>query len=162
MSKITSVLNFEFPSLSKRWSQRNKRSLRFQNLKEKVRNFLALLSGDDFLNMLLDILKDGEKNNFRIKHIEALNGLSEVNNTNAIYKHSNIRPIRLSGLTLNDAKSLGFEISKNLWKSCLYLEDRKLAGRKGISEDLVYTINRYIGTISYPASNKMILIRAYN
>ena len=71
--------------------------LMFQNLKEKVRNFLAMLSGDDFLNMLSDILK--EKDNLRIKHIEALKGLSEeVNNTNANYNHSNIRPRRLSGL----------------------------------------------------------------
>ena len=162
MSKITNVLDYEFTS-SKRWSERDKRSPYFQNLKEKIRNFLVKLSGDDILKMLSDILNDNEKDNLRIEHIEALKGISEaVNATKAINKHSYKRPIHLSGLSLSEAKSLGFSISKDLWKSCLNPEDRKLGGRKGISEDLINTVNRHMGTISYPASSRMVTFRTYN
>jgi len=43
-------------------------------------------------------------------------------------KHALIYPIRIAGLTLNQAKELGFKASFKLWQSCLDQRKRNKSG----------------------------------
>jgi hypothetical protein len=45
----------------KYWSNRNKTSRKFKLLVLKIRNFLNLLSGNDLVSMIKDVLLDEEK-----------------------------------------------------------------------------------------------------
>jgi len=68
----------------------------------------------------------------QLKYVVALTNLSEtIYNTTLVKpknKHHFVRPIRRAGISLNEAKGLGFRIGKTVWKSCLDTNNRHLGG----------------------------------
>ena len=110
---------------SLRWNNRNKKSSYFSVLKKRIRSCLISLSGNDLPSMLLDIL---EKDDLAIIHSKYINALK--NKSKMIVKQKNqhyfIRSIRQAGLSLDEAKELGFQCGKYLWRTCLDQNERNI------------------------------------
>ena len=73
--QIIRALNNQYTA-SKNWSQRNKTSSKFKILIFKIKRFLNLLSGNDLINMIKDILSEEELSILSHKYVNALNGLA--------------------------------------------------------------------------------------
>ncbi len=149
-----------------RWDARSKTSGCFRILRQRVRRFLASLSGNNIISMLDDVLTHTEKQNLSLKYIQALRGLSTaVNNTQIVKQkklHHFIRPLRLAGITMPEINELGFKCGKFLWRTCLNINERNLAGRPRISNDLIDEIKAHMESISNIAANRSVVLRTYS
>ena len=84
--------------------------------------------------MLNDVLGSNNILDYSPKPTQALINLSTfINNRKQKEKHHFIRPLRLAGLSLEEAKELGYKISNDLWANCLNSDERYLGGRPQVS-----------------------------
>jgi hypothetical protein len=165
-AEIIRILNNNYePSI--RWSNRCPASSYQTSLKEKIKRFLLALSGNDLISMLNDVLDKNEVAllKYAKMHIDALRNMSQaINNTQLVKpksKHHFIRPFRLSELSLPQVKKLGVKCSNDLWKSCLDVNERHLAGRPKIANILLDEIRAHMDNLSNIGANRLIVMRSY-
>ena len=145
------------------WKERNKKSGNFNKLIKRIRNFMVQISGNDLISMLLDILNKGDKEILFQKFIKALKGISVfANKSNQKNQHHFIRPLRKAGMSLNDIRKIGFNCSKNLWRSCLNERDRHLGGAKLVPYNLIIELHEHMKSISEISAYRPYVARQYN
>jgi hypothetical protein len=161
---VIRILNNDF-NRAVVWSTRHKSSPNFRLLKQKIKLFLINLSGNDLISMLNDVLEENEvaELNYAHIHIQALRHISLAVNqkTKPKDKHFFIRPLRVGGLSRNQAKGLGFNLSDKIWKSCLIRNDRNLGGRPSIPNGFVKELNIHLQKLSNVSSTRSVLIRKF-
>ena len=146
---------------SLRWNSRNKKSSYFNVLKKRIKRFLISLSGNDLPSMILDILDIKDLACIHSRYINALKNISDPVNSKSIVKQKNqhyfIRSIRQAGLSLREARELGFQCGKHLWRTCLDPNKRHIGGRPYIfNEQLQNEIIDHMDSISNYAANRTI------
>ncbi len=153
-------------NLATRWSTRANTNGYFRLLKQRIRQFLINLSGDEITDMLKDVLTKPEISSLSAKYLNALREISvAVNNSSIIKpkrKHHFIRPLRLAGITKRQVNELGFRCGKKLWRSCLNRNGRHLGGRSRMPNDLINEIREHMENLSNIAANKTIVIRTFS
>lgn len=155
--QIIRILNQQFLP-AKNWSYRNKTSRKFKLLVLKIKGFLNLLSGNELVNMINDVLSEEEKIFLSQKYISALQGIARTVNKriNSKRKHYFIRPLRMATLTLSNIQELGFNCGKRLWKNCLDEKERLPGGRPTLSEKIQTDIENHFESITNVAANRTI------
>ena len=139
-----------------RWSQRNKSSGYFKLLKKRIKQFLELSQ------MLNDVLGSNNLLEHSPKPTQALINLSTaINNRKQKEKHHFIRPLRLAGLSLEEAKELGYNISKDLWANCLNTNERNLGGRPQVPNLIITEIRNHMEKLSNIAANRPYTVRQF-
>lgn len=161
--EVVRILSNNFFQAMK-WSDRNR--IFIYDLKDKIRNYLNSLSGNDIVSMLNDILDVSEKEELSIKYIDALKNMSKAVNDVSIVsqkkKHNFIRPLRQSGITFSQAKEFGFQFGSILWKSCLNDNERNLGGRPLTSNNIISKIKKHMEKYSTIGANRMVKIRTFS
>jgi hypothetical protein len=136
------------------WSRRRRTGARYQ-LINKIRHLLELLSGNNIVKMLQDVLRKSEKVQLNQKYHRALCEHAKLCLiSKPKERYSFIRAIRIAGLSYKDAKKLGYNVSKELWTSCLNSDERNKGGRPALTQDLRSAINRHVESISAIAANR--------
>jgi len=155
--QIIRILNQEFLP-AKNWSNRNKTSTKFKLLIHKIKGFLNLLSGNELVNMIIDVLSEEEKLILSQKYISALQGIAKTvnNRVKPKKKHYFKKPLRLATLTLSNIQELGFNCGKRLWKNCLDENERLPGGRPTLSENIQTDIENHFESITNVAANRTI------
>ena len=98
-------------------------------LRKKIRILLQLLSGDEMLLMLKEVLFDNEKEYFCSNLYDALSNLSFIyQSRKQIRRYSIASALKNARLSLEKSRSLGYNISKGLWTSCSKLTVEKKLG----------------------------------
>lgn len=65
-------------------------------------------------------------NHSLFKYKKALRGYAEIfNNAKPKEKHQYIYPMRIAGISLKEAKEIGFKVHSWMWKKCLDRSRRK-------------------------------------
>lgn len=160
---IINVVSREFePSI--KWSERRNNGGLY-DLKGYIRKFLSNLSGNDLISMLSFVLTKEETSQLKNNYYKALNLISSiVNNKDLVSikkKHVFIKALRNSGLSLKEAKNVGFQFSNDLWKDCLDGKVRNLGGRNPLSNLVVKEINNQMEDISTLSADKMVFLREH-
>ena len=96
------------------------------HLIKKCRKILDLISGNDKIEMLKNILNKHEKEQLMDERYKnALSRFGELSNqAKTKFKHTFVRPMRLAKFTLNKTKTLNFKIGQRLWKTSLDVTKR--------------------------------------
>ena len=130
-----------------------------------VKKILKILSGDDTISMLRDVLNQDDLDDLDIKYKTALSKIGELFQDKQqkyfkpLTKRIILKQIRASGITHSDAKSLGFKSSKYLWQICVSTNIPLKRGRNSIIKsypDLVESINSHLDLHSSYSSNRTI------
>jgi hypothetical protein len=162
--EVTRILNRNYPPTGQ-WSNRNKKSGYFSKLRQRIRIFLNSLSGNDLSSMIADILNKDELANLQFKYAQTLRLISQAVNNKKIIKskskHHFIRPARLSGLSLQETKELGFVCNKKLWASCLDTNERHQGGRRRTDAELVEEIKVHMESLTNIGANRTVVIRNF-
>jgi hypothetical protein len=75
--------------------------------------------------MLNEILNEDTKNSLQCNTFKALNNYSSLyNQSKPKEKYKYLNPIRMSGMSRERAKRIGFKITSYMWKSCLNTNPR--------------------------------------
>lgn len=162
--EVTQILNQDYRPAPE-WSRRNKNTGCFYRLKQKVKHLLICLSGNDICAMIKDILTSNELREVSSNYVIALKKMSKAVNDKTItkskQKHYFIRPLRDSGLHLQEVKELGFKCSWDLWKSCKNSNARQLGGARKIPDKIIKEINKHMEGLSEIAANRSTKIIEY-
>ena len=103
---LNEILQANIPYLMQ-WSLRDKKSTNHKRLKKRISEFLISLSGNDLIEMILDVIGKNKREILFKKFIKALKGLSFVSNkSKKKNRHHFIRPLRKAGMTYYDVKKL--------------------------------------------------------
>lgn len=153
---ITKILNNRYTP-AKRWSNR-KYSTGLVNLKKKIRNILSLLSGNEIVNMIIDVLTKNELRDISHRFVDSLKGIAKTfnNNVKSKQKHRFIRPLRLAGLSRNEVKELGFKCGIKLWRDCYNTNERLVGGRPCLQETIHDEIEKHLEILSSFGANRII------
>jgi hypothetical protein len=155
---LDKILNMKLKDM-KNWSTYDSHSK--INFRNKIRQILSLLSGDDVIGMLCDVLSENEKNQISAPIYNALSNLSFIyNNKKPISKYQIAFAFRKAKLSLNESISLGFNISERLWSKAKYTQiEAKRGPKRKINEDLKSLIKNHLEKISSPSSNRSIKVK---
>lgn len=127
--------------------------------KKKVRQVLELISGNNLIEMLKDVLNNDEKNQLNEKINSALSNMDNIfKMTKPKNKHRISLAFKRARISLRKARNLGFNISSKLWKNCSNLAIRNKGGRKAIDVNLKKCINNYLEKMSQIASNRTVQV----
>ena len=86
---------------------------------------------------------------------KALNTFADLfNGEKQKLKFKYLFPIKSSGLNINDARKLGFKVSKNMWKNCSNVLKRNNGGRPKTLASVKKALNQHIESNSAVASNR--------
>lgn len=122
-----------------------------------IRKVLKLLSGNEIIPMLNQVLTIDQKKQLLPSYEKALREYSFMfNQANPKYKYMYLNPIRKAGVSINDAKKLGFKTNFFTWKSCLNMNSRKKGGRKAISNSIKREMFLHLQSNSSIAANRML------
>jgi hypothetical protein len=117
-NNIDKILKQNFNQM-KQWSEYTGPYKIYQ--KEKIRNILSIMSGNDMINMLKYILNEDEKDQISENLIKSIKNLSFIYGAKSpIKKYMIAKSLRDANLTINKSKMLGYNISKKLWNKCKY------------------------------------------
>jgi hypothetical protein len=134
-------------------------------LKKRILRFLRAVSGNDLSEMLKDVLDKRTMRSLQEKYLSALTNISNAVNDPKLVKikskHNFIRPLRLAGISLPDAREIGFECGKELWKSCLDINDRNLGGRSRKSDLFIDEVKHHMEELSNIGSNRSVRMPVY-
>ncbi|RNA36654.1 hypothetical protein BpHYR1_036032 [Brachionus plicatilis] len=125
----------------KKWSDKfrltgqNRSSWYILKLKNDVRKILNLISGNDIIEMLKDVLTQKEKRNLvDPKHEHALKELAYYYKKSDLKKrHFFIRPLRNTSINFSEIRRLGFRVSKHLWNTCSNTNERNKEQEKSLN-----------------------------
>lgn len=153
---LDKILNIDF-SKNLKWSNRRKRGGGFYLKKKQIRKILDLISGEDLINMLKDVLTEEEKYFLSGKIGESFKKMNEIYNSkgNKKIKRDFLLKFKLAKLSIRKARKFGFKISSSIWKE---KSKFKKLGRPNLSKDMVQDIKEHLEALSEVASNRMIKI----
>ena len=156
---ITDIFNHRYtPAM--RWSERNKNGSGFNNLVTNIRSILQLLSGNEIINLLKDVIRKNEMKEIAEKYYKGLIGLSiPINKVKPKNKHFFIHQLKVANFSLNEIKEMNFKCSKFLWSSCKRTNERLEGGQPRISDKNISAINSIMEKYSTISSWKSIQIR---
>jgi len=133
----------------KRWSLLKKTTYKHLKL-HIIIDMLRTISGND-LRSLLDDITSFENNKLNEKYYDALNEIGLMYHNNKIEKNFSpyvkrklIKCLRSSRVKRFEAKLLGFNCSKYLWRKCLSSNKPKKRGRHPIPQDLALAIQDHL------------------
>lgn len=137
---LKSLLNEVSKKNVEKWSDESQTG-NFYEKKRKIRHILTILSGNDLVEMIKDILTESEIEEISHKHVKALKNIGHVyssdSNLSPLVRRTILRQIRSAGITFKSAKSLNFKCTKFLWQICL-VKDYKRRGNFFVFITLFY------------------------
>ncbi len=105
--------------------------------------------------MMKDILTKKEKSFLASREQEALKYYALIfRNKKEKSRHKYIYPIKKADFSKNEARLLGFDYGKKMWKNCSNQEKRNKGGRKKISSILQKNITSHLYNNSEAAANR--------
>ncbi|CAF0925295.1 unnamed protein product, partial [Brachionus calyciflorus] len=167
IKKINRLFLTENVTTMKKWSNRfrvassNRKSWYLGKLKKQIRHILGIISGNDIIAMLKDVLHKKERKQLSFEcYIDSLKNLIDFYKSIKLKeRHKFIRPIKNSGVCYSELRDMGFPVSRHLWESCEKSNERNKGGGKSISEDLKDSLNVYLQERSSIASNRLFINR---
>jgi len=114
MVNITSIFNVEYDAAIP-WSRRKENGQRNQ-LILKIRRILNLLSGNEMLHLLRDLIQKEERKFISKEYFNALKNLSEpINKIKKKNQHFFNRPMNMALLIRQELTDMDYHIGKELW-----------------------------------------------
>ncbi|CAF0936728.1 unnamed protein product [Brachionus calyciflorus] len=141
------------------WGHRKKKGDGYYKNKAKIRKILDLISGNDTVNMLKNILKPSEKEKMKQEIVDSLSNFGKIfKETKPKARYQYINSLKNARLTLRKAKEYGFKTTSFLWKNSLKCSSPNKGGRKKLSKEIINSIREYLENNSEIASNRTIKI----
>ena len=151
---VSEIVDHNFKTM-RNWSVRNKRSGSHKKLIYNVRHILRQISGNNILAMITNILTAKEKCLLHVKHTRALQNYGQVyNSTPQKQRHKYLYPLRKAGISIQEARSLGFHATFHMWKSCTRTNERKKGGCPTIPISIREDIDSHMESLSNVAANR--------
>ena len=123
------------PTPIQKWSTRSRTSGTTKDFKYCIRNLLQLLSGDDLVGMILDVVPIDQRLAIAPAACSTLSSLATIYNaTTPRDKAPIMRAIKngnsdsAHNLTLEEVRGLGFKVQEDMWTSCADTTPHKPAG----------------------------------
>lgn len=119
MTPLNKFISGNFKPM-KNWNLRNKNCSSHSNLIQNVRTMLNIISGNNIITMLKEVLKSKEKTEINFKYKEVLKELSiPYRNMKPKERYKLISAFRKAKISIQEVKELGYKPSSFLWKSCI-------------------------------------------
>ena len=136
MPNISIILNGDYDAAIP-WSQRKDGGKRSE-LISKIRRILSLLSGNETLLMLRDLIKKEERKIIAKEYFEALKNISaQINKVKKKNQHFFFRPFKMARLSGQELLEMNYKIGKHLWSCCKKRNERLVGGRDKISQSTI-------------------------
>jgi len=158
MVNITSIFNVEYDAAIP-WSRRKDNGQKNQ-LILKIRRILNLLSGNEMLHLLRDLIQKEERKFISKEYFNALKNLSEpINKIKKKNQHFFYRPMKMARLTRQELTDMDYQIGKELWSSCKKKNERLVGGRQKINESTIDSIKSLLSEHSQNNSFRLVKLQ---
>jgi hypothetical protein len=130
-----------------------------KKLKIKIRHVLELLSGNNLISLVSDVLKKNEKKILSPKYHQVFLNLGQLcNRTAPKERYKILSCVKRANISFYESRQAGFQVSKYLWRSCENENPRNMGGRFSLSEEKKIQINTHMESLSSIASNRLVKI----
>lgn len=157
---VTNILNhLNKYAVERPWSKRPLNGYR-NTVIRKVRHLLEIISGNEVLELLKDVIKQEEIKIVAKKYYDALSNLSKpINEVKPKNKHVFFHQFKNADMGLPEIWEMGYRCSKSLWASCKSTHERLAGGRPRISEEIVSEIKEILDKNSSMSSFQTVKVK---